>query len=65
MTKSLSEIVHQIEVLSETEQNEIANLISEELNWKNAFANSEDVLSMLAEEAIEEFKSGKTKKVDL
>ena len=65
MTKSLSEVVHQIEILSENEQNEIANLITEELNWKNAFANSEDVLSMLAEEAIEEFKSGKTKKVDL
>ena len=65
MTKSLSEVVHQIEILSENEQNEIANLIAEELSWKNAFANSEDVLSMLAEEAIEEFKSGKTKKVDL
>ena len=65
MTKSLSEVVHQIEILSENEQNEIANLITEELNWKNAFANSEDVLSMLAEDAIEEFKSGKTKKVDL
>ncbi|MFN8283316.1 MAG: hypothetical protein U0U67_08890 [Chitinophagales bacterium] len=63
MTETLSKVVHQIETLSESEQNEIANLLSDELSWTTTFAKSQDFLSALAEEALEEYKANKTKPI--
>lgn len=63
LTATLSKVVHQIENLSETEQNEIANLLSDELSWKGTFAASQDFLSKLAKEALEEHKINKTKPI--
>jgi hypothetical protein len=60
-TESFSEVLKEIEVLSDNEQNEIASLLSEELKWSKSFAKSQDLLSSLAEEALAEFRSGKTK----
>lgn len=65
MTETLNKVFHQIEILSESEQNEIANLLSEELNWESTFAKSQDALATLANEALEEHQLGKTKKVKL
>jgi|JI61114DRNA_FD_contig_31_1293557_length_372_multi_5_in_0_out_0_1 hypothetical protein len=63
LTETLSKVVHQIETLSESEQNEIANLLSDELSWTSTFANSQDFLEKLASEALEEHKANKTKPI--
>ena len=63
LTETLSKVVHQIETLSESEQNEIANLLSDELSWATTFTKSQDFLSTLAEEALEEYKANKTKPI--
>lgn len=69
MTKLLEEAVKEISKLPEKEQNEIAQLILDELNdeksWDESFSKSQDFLSKLADEALEEFNKGKTKDIDL
>jgi hypothetical protein len=54
----------EIEKLPPAEQNEFANWILEELHsenrWSVLFANSSDILSSLADEALTEHKSKKT-----
>ena len=58
----------EIEKLPPTEQNEFAAWILEELHseqrWAKLFAESSDLLSSLAEEALAEHKAKKTKKLD-
>ena len=69
MTKLLEEAFSAASKLSEEEQDAIATLIMEELaserKWAEAFSKSQDELAKLAEEALEEFKQGKTKPWDL
>ena len=69
MTKLLEEAFSAASKLSEEEQDAIATLIMEELaserQWAEAFSKSQDELAKLAEEALEEFKKGKTKPWDL
>ncbi|MBV6450135.1 MAG: hypothetical protein MHPDNHAH_00856 [Anaerolineales bacterium] len=61
-------IVSEIEKLPPAEQNEFAAWILEELHserrWAKSFAESADVLSNLADEALTEHKAKKTKKLD-
>ncbi len=59
-TESFTEVLKEIEVLSDSEQNEIAILLSEELKWSKLFVKSQDLLSRMADEALAEFRSGKT-----
>jgi hypothetical protein len=40
----------------------IAKMLKEELEWDNTLHSTKDKLSQLAEEAIAEHQSGKTKK---
>lgn len=51
------------------EQNELAAFILEEIKsekqWKKAFDTSADVLAQLADEALEEHRTGKTKPLNL
>ncbi len=58
----------EIEKLPPTEQNEFAEWILEELHseerWAKLFAESGDVLSSLADEALLEHKTKKTKRLD-
>ena len=58
----------EIEKLSPTEQNEFAAWILEELqseqHWAKLFAESSDLLSSLADEALAEHKAKKTKKLN-
>jgi hypothetical protein len=69
VTKLLEEAFSAVSRLPEEDQDAIATLILEELiseqRWTEAFANSQDQLSRLADEAIEEFKRGQTKPWDL
>ncbi len=61
-------VISEIEKLSPDEQNQFAAWILEELHsegrWSELFANSSDFLSDLADEALEEHKAKKTKRLD-
>lgn len=61
MIAALKLAMEKAEKLSEKEQEAIAKLILDEVEWNKTFANSSDQLSMLAHEAVEEYKKGKTK----
>jgi hypothetical protein len=65
MTKLLEEALSALARLSEQDQDAIAGLIMGELvseeRWSEAFAKSPDQLSQLADDAIEEFRKGRTK----
>jgi hypothetical protein len=60
MIDQLKKAIHQIEKLPESKQIEIANLIQDELNWDDTIRQSQDELASLAEEALKEYKEGKT-----
>lgn len=65
MTELLQKAIAKLSELPEKEQEEIASLILEEIEdekkWQTSFANSEKQLEVLAEEALTEFKQGKTR----
>lgn len=61
MVKELKEAIAKAEQLPESEQQALANLILSEIEWENSFANSQDKLSSLANEALSEYKKGKSK----
>lgn len=68
MTNLLNKAVKRLSKLSEIEQDEIAKLILDEIedeeSWNNKFKNSQGELQKLAEEAVSEFKSKKTKSMN-
>ena len=68
MTKLLEKAFAEVSKLPKIEQNKIAKWLLEELaaekRWEKAFSESEDVLSQLADEALEEHRQGKTKLLD-
>jgi hypothetical protein len=69
MTKLLEKAFEEASRLPELEQNALAKRLLDELaaekKWGKAFAGSEDILSRLADEAMEEHKQGKTKPLDI
>ncbi len=69
MTKLLEKAFEEASKLPELEQNALAkqllNELTAEKKWEKAFAGSEDILSRLADEAIEEHKQGRTKPLDI
>lgn len=62
MTKLLEKVVTAVSKLSEKEQNAIAAMILKESadgdRWEKAFLASQRQLSILAKEALEEYRSG-------
>ena len=50
--------------LPEKQQKLIAELVLDEIEWDRAFQSSSEKLSMLAKEALTDYKTGKTKKMD-
>lgn len=60
MTKLLEKAFEEVCKLSEKEQNIVAKWLLEELaaerRWEKTFAESEDLLSQLADEALEEHR---------
>jgi hypothetical protein len=68
MTKLLEEAIAAVSQLSEIDQDAIASLILQELaseqRWAEAFAKSEAQLAQLADEALAEFKQGKTQPLE-
>jgi hypothetical protein len=69
MTALLEKAMNQINALPPEEQDAVASLILEEIEsekkWDTLFARSQEPLAQLAQEAIAEYKAGKTKPLDL
>ncbi len=68
MTRLLKTAFKEASRLPEVEQNALAAWLLDELHseakWQSAFADSEDVLSKLADEALEEKREGRTRRLD-
>ena len=68
MTALLEKAMNQINALPPEEQDAVASLILEEIEsekrWDELFAGSQGQLAHLAEQAISEYKAGKTKPLD-
>jgi len=69
MTKLLEKAFKEASRLPEVEQNALAKWVIEELEaegkWEKVFAGSEDILDILADEALEAHRNGKTKTLDI
>ena len=65
MTQLLEKAFSEVAKLPASEQDAVAALVIEELasekRWSSSFANSQDLLAKLAEEALAEYASGRTK----
>ena len=69
MTKLLEKAFEEASKMSELEQNALARWLIDEIisekKWEKAFAESEDLLEKLADEALAEHAEGKTKPLDI
>lgn len=65
MTIALKKVSEKLNKMPVAEQNAIATLLNEELNWQKSFETSQSELSNLAAEAIGEYKKGKTRPLNL
>lgn len=69
MTKLLEKAFKEASKLPDVEQNVLAKWVMDELEaerkWDKTFAESEDILDRLADEALEAKKQGKTKPLDI
>jgi len=65
MTTLLKKAIDAANHLNDDEQDSIAQIIIDELEdeqrWNKSFDNSQKKLSLLANEALEEYRSGKSK----
>jgi hypothetical protein len=68
MTRLLEKAFEKASELSETEQDDFAEFILDELEserrWGQAFVDSQDELEQLADEALEEHEAGNSEKLD-
>ena len=68
MTKLLEKAFQEASTLSEKDQDTLAALLLEEMaseaRWDKAFAESADQLEKLGDEALAEFRAGKTLPLD-
>jgi NurA-like 5'-3' nuclease len=69
MTELLEKAFEEASKLTELEQNTLARWLIDEIiserKWEKAFAESEDVLEKLGDEALAEYAAGKTKPLDV
>jgi len=69
MTELLERAFQEASKLPDMQQNRIARWLLDELlsekKWDSLFADSEDLLANLADEALKEHRAGKTKPLDL
>jgi len=68
MTKLLEQAFSEASKLTEEEQDALARAILEELdaehNWDTLFEQSHDLLKSLADEALKEYRTGRSKPLD-
>jgi hypothetical protein len=69
MTQLLEKAFEEASKLPELEQNALARWLIDEViserKWEKSFAESEDILDKLADEALAEHAQGKTKPLDV
>ncbi len=69
MTQLLEKAVNRVSALPETEQDAVASVILSELEaeqrWDQLFHSSQDVLGLMAREALEEYRAGEAAPLDL
>ena len=69
MTQLLEKAIEKASALTETEQDAVASLIFSELEveqrWDQTFKSSEDILGLMAREALEEYRAGGAAPLDL
>lgn len=69
MTDLLQKAFAEASKLTEVEQDQLAqsilDMLTSEQRWSAMFARSQDVLAELADEALAEFRAGKTQELDL
>lgn len=64
MIEELKEVITKLEQLKAEEQRQIAKMLTDEIRWETTLENSQEKLHLLAQEALTEYKRGKTKKTD-
>lgn len=64
MITELRDVMSKVEQLKDEDQRLIAKMLAEEIEWNSTLQNSKSKLNRLAEEAIEEYQSGKTEQAD-
>ena len=64
MISELKEVISKVEQLNNEEQKQIAKLLEDEIKWESTLQGSQSQLHNLANEAIAEYKAGKTKQGD-
>ena len=64
MVAELKEVISSIEKLKDNEQRQIAKMLSDGISWNITLQNSQEKLANLAEEALTEYKAGKTQQTD-
>ena len=65
MISELKKAIEKVERLSEQDQKMVAKIILDEISWEENFAASQSKLSFLAQEALDEYKKGDTRPLDL
>ncbi len=68
MTKLLKEVLAKLSKLSPERQDELAAWLlaemEDEARWDKSFAESQDALEKLADEALEEYRRGETRPLE-
>ncbi len=68
MTKLLKEVLAKLSKLPPEQQDELAAWLlaemEDEARWDKSFAQSQDALAKLADEALEEFRRGETRPLE-
>jgi hypothetical protein len=68
MTKLLQKAFDETSKLSEAEQNTLGRILLDELaserRWEELFAESQDLLADLADQALAQHRAGRTEKLD-
>ena len=64
LINELKEIIAKVELLKDEDQRAIAKLLEEELQWDKSIQSSQNQLSNLAKEGLEEYRKGNTQEKD-
>ncbi len=64
MIAELKQVISTIEKLKDEEQRQTAKMLSNEMNWDTTLQNSQKKLGTLAQEALNDFKTGKAQQTD-
>jgi len=65
MVAELKKALKEAEKLSREKQKAVADLILDEIKWDSSFQNSQSELASLAQEALGDYKSKKTRPLKL